>query len=77
MIGLRAFVMVVASLAAGASVSAETRPAGRPSGSVSIDQAQIAFLASGSFGGGVLRYGGRSYPLKISGLGIGCRRGSC
>ena len=43
----------------------------RPSGSVNIHQVQVAFIGSGSTGGGTLHFGGRSYPFKLGGLGIG------
>ena len=42
-----------------------------PSGTVEIDQTQMALLFSGSFGGGALHYQGQSYPFTIGGLGIG------
>jgi hypothetical protein len=42
-----------------------------PSGTVEIDQTQMAFLVSGSFGGGTLHFQGKSYPFKIGGIGIG------
>lgn len=42
-----------------------------PSGSVRIKSVQVAFIGSGSVGGGTLRYGGRSYRFTVSGLGIG------
>ncbi len=47
-----------------------SRPA-HPSGSVSIHQVQVAFIGSGAVGGGTLYFGGRSYPFKLGGLGIG------
>ena len=40
-------------------------------GTVRIQQVQIAFIGSGNLGGGTLNVGGRSYPFKIGGLGIG------
>jgi hypothetical protein len=43
----------------------------QPSGSVYIHQVQIAFIGSGTTGGGTLYYRGRSYPFKLGGLGIG------
>jgi hypothetical protein len=46
-------------------------PPPQPSGSVYIHQVQIAFIGSGTTGGGTLYYGGRSYPFKLGGLGIG------
>lgn len=42
-----------------------------PSGTVEIDQTQMAFLVSGSFGGGTLHFQGKSYPFKIGGIGVG------
>ncbi len=42
-----------------------------PSGTIEIDQTQVALLVSGSFGGGVLHFGGKSYEFEIGGLGIG------
>ena len=43
----------------------------QPSGRVTISQVQIAFIGSGTVGGGTLFYRGRSYPFKLGGLGIG------
>jgi hypothetical protein len=42
-----------------------------PSGTVMIDEVQIAFIGSGNLGGGNLNFGGRNYGFKIGGLGIG------
>lgn len=50
---------------------ADDRPAGKPSGRLSIQQTQVAFIASGSFGGGSLSFKGRSYRFRIGGLGVG------
>lgn len=41
------------------------------SGTVEIEQVQIAFIGSGNVGGGTLFYEGRSYRFSIGGLGIG------
>lgn len=40
-------------------------------GTVDIEQVQIAFLASGHLGGGTLHFGGKAYAFSIGGLGIG------
>jgi len=58
-------------LAANAPTRADERPTTPPSGRISIEQVQLAFIASGTLGGGSLTYQGRSYRLKIGGLGIG------
>ena len=43
----------------------------KPSGTVSIHQVQVAFIGSGTSGGGTLRFGGKNYSFKLGGLGIG------
>jgi hypothetical protein len=58
-----------AVLASGAL--AQSAPPARPSGSVNIHQVQIAFIGSGTMGGGTLYFRGRAYPFKLGGLGIG------
>jgi hypothetical protein len=41
------------------------------SGSVTIEQVQIAFIGSGNLGGGTLLFGGRQYDFTVGGLGVG------
>lgn len=41
------------------------------SGTVKIEQVQIAFIGSGNLGGGTLEFGGKSYKFTVGGLGIG------
>lgn len=41
------------------------------SGTVDIEQVQVAFIGSGGIGGGTLHFQGRSYRFSIGGLGIG------
>lgn len=41
------------------------------SGTVKIEQVQIAFIGSGNLGGGTLEFGGQSYSFTVGGLGIG------
>ena len=53
-----------------ASVVAQEAPP-KPSGTVTISQVQVAFIGSGSEGGGTLHFQGRNYPFKLGGLGIG------
>ena len=47
----------------------------KPSGSVTIDETQFAFILGGSMGGGVLTYQGKKYPFKISGISVGANVG--
>ena len=41
-----------------------------PSGSIRIEQVQIAFIGSGNLGGGTLTVGGRQYDFTVGGLGV-------
>jgi hypothetical protein len=43
----------------------------KESGTVRIEQVQIAFIGSGNLGGGNLQFSGGSYDFTIGGLGIG------
>jgi len=57
-------VLVGASLAMSAKAT-------EPSGSVVIDETQIAFIVSGAAGGGKLHFRSKTYDFKIGGFGIG------
>jgi hypothetical protein len=65
--------LAVAALFAvlGTGALAQSAPPARPSGSVSIHQVQIAFIGSGTIGGGTLYFRSRAYSFKLGGLGIG------
>jgi hypothetical protein len=65
-----ALMLLGSGLAPGAQAQEQEAPKD-PSGTVEIDQTQMALLISGSLGGGVLHYQGQSHPFKIGGLGIG------
>jgi hypothetical protein len=41
------------------------------SGTLTIEQVQIAFIGSGNLGGGTLVAGGQKYSFSVGGLGIG------
>ena len=43
----------------------------KPSGTVSIDETQFAFILGGSVGGGMLTFHGKEYPFKIGGITAG------
>jgi len=62
-----------AMIALAATFLAGTAPADdlQKSGTVIVEQVQIAFIGSGNLGGGKLQYGGRTYDFTIGGLGIG------
>jgi hypothetical protein len=40
-------------------------------GTLQIEQVQVAFIGSGNLGGGALNFAGGSYRFKIGGLGVG------
>ena len=40
-------------------------------GTVEIEQVQVAFIGSGNLGGGSLHFQGKSYRFSIGGLGVG------
>jgi hypothetical protein len=58
-------------LVTAAPTLAQEQPKGKPSASVTIQQIQVAFIGSGAVGGGTLKYGGKSYPITVAGLGVG------
>jgi hypothetical protein len=41
------------------------------SGTVQIEQVQVAFIGSGNVGGGTLHFHGKSYRFTVGGLGVG------
>jgi hypothetical protein len=43
----------------------------KKSGTVEIEQVQVAFIGSGNLGGGKLHFNGRTYDFTVGGLGIG------
>jgi len=43
----------------------------RKSGTVEIEQVQLAFIGSGNLGGGTLHFQGQEYHFTVGGLGIG------
>ena len=58
-------------LALAPAAAQETETPNTPSATVEIDQTQMAFIVSGSFGGGVLHYQGEDHHFRIGGLGVG------
>ena len=43
----------------------------QPSGTVTIDEYELAYIFNGTMGGGTLSFQGNTYNFKIGGLGIG------
>ena len=71
MINIRSVTFLAASFIAAVPALAQEQHKGPPSASVTIQQIQVAFIGSGAAGGGTLRYGGKSYPITVGGLGVG------
>jgi hypothetical protein len=57
---------------AGAAVPAGVRAEDKvKTGTVEIEQVQVAFIGSGNVGGGTLHFQGKSYRFSVGGLGVG------
>ena len=69
-IGVRLAVAATAGLLLLSSTSAHAADLVR-SGTITIEQVQVAFIGSGNLGGGTLTVGGTRYNFSIGGLGIG------
>lgn len=67
---------VAASILFATSGIALGADAKKPDGTVSIDETQIAVIVGGSWGGGKLTYGGKTYNFKINGLTAGVNVGA-
>ncbi|MCB1823553.1 MAG: DUF1134 domain-containing protein [Candidatus Competibacteraceae bacterium] len=59
-------------LVGGLALAADAK---KPSGTVTIDETQFAFILGGSVGGGKLMFEGQEYPFKIGGLTVGANVG--
>lgn len=67
----RTLFSALAVLLAAAPAVAQQRSLGPPTGTVRMEQLQVAFIGSGGAGGGTLNYRGRSYGITVGGLGLG------
>ena len=66
-----AFALLMAATFASVPASAQSRQLGPATGTVRIEQLQVAFIGSGAIGGGTLKFAGRSHRITVGGLGIG------
>ncbi|CAN7144838.1 hypothetical protein LJR009_000002 [Bosea sp. LjRoot9] len=62
---------LAASLALAVPALSQQRSLGPATGSVRIQQVQVAVVGSGEIGGGTLNFRGRSYGITVGGLGFG------
>lgn len=74
-LGLAGVVFGALLALAGCSSSVDVGPSAiaglTPDGTVTMDQVQVAYIASGGGGTGTLYYHGGAYPFSIGGLGVG------
>ena len=68
-LGLAMAVVAAVALQHGAAFEQSSKL--KQSGTVTVNQIQIAFMLSGNVGGGKLHYKGKTYPFSIGGLGVG------
>ncbi len=68
-LGLAMAFLAVIALQHGSAFAQSKRP--QQTGTITIEQLQVAFMLSGNVGGGKLHYKGKTYPFSIGGLGIG------
>ena len=68
---LAAMASLAAALTLAAPASSQQRNLGPPTGSVRVQQVQVAFIGSGQIGGGTLTFGKRNYGITVGGLGFG------
>jgi hypothetical protein len=66
-----AALLSVAGCTASVQLGPQTVAGLAPSGTVNMDQVQVAYLASAGGGTGTLYYQGVAYPFSIGGLGVG------
>ena len=68
LLGRRQALFGIAGTAIAAPAAAQQRV---KSGTVSIEQVQVAFIGSGNIGSGTLNFHGRNYRFTVGGLGVG------
>jgi hypothetical protein len=71
MIALRRRLLLGGALAGAAMPAAPRAQDKVKTGTVEIEQVQVAFIGSGNVGGGTLHFEGKSYRFTIGGLGVG------
>ncbi len=71
-IGRAPFLMVTMGLVLAATTVLAGAPTDKPlSGTLTVEQVQVAWILSGNLGGGRLDYKGNTYDFTIGGLGVG------
>ncbi len=66
------FLMMTMGLVLAATPVLAGAPTDKPlSGTLTVEQYQVAWILSGNLGGGKLNYKGKTYDFEIGGLGVG------
>jgi len=65
------FVAMIGTVVACCCGMAEAQANLTKSGTVEIEQVQLAFIGSGNLGGGTLQFDGQNYRFTVGGLGVG------
>jgi hypothetical protein len=61
---------VIVALTTAGSAGAQDKPQ-KITGTIEFHELQVAYIGSGTMGHGTLHFQGKSYPIKVAGLGIG------
>jgi hypothetical protein len=69
--GLAMIAMVTACSSQGVKLGPDAVAGKVPDSQVEMNEVQVAYMGSGSSGGGTLHHRGRRYPFTIAGLGVG------
>ena len=70
--GTAPFLMATMGLVLAATTVLAAAPKDKPlSGTLTVEQFQVAWILSGNLGGGKLDYKGKTYDFTIGGLGVG------
>jgi hypothetical protein len=71
MANVRGNVAAIAVVALGLLVPLGVRADEAPSGTIHVEQVQVAFIGSANLGGGTLTFDGQTHDFSIGGLGVG------
>ncbi|NLJ27871.1 hypothetical protein [Desulforhabdus amnigena] len=68
MINIFFFLVLIVAMALSAAAVAEEKT---PSGTVEINEYELAYIFNGQMGGGKLQFQGNTYDFKLGGVGVG------
>ncbi len=71
LVAIAALAVVASCTSQGVKLGPDAVAGQRPDARIEMQEVQVAYIGSGSSGGGTIHYRGRRYPFAISGLGVG------